>query len=210
VGIKSLRQVCEGEVFDYGLLMAHLKRYKAPHRKITELLKSRTIVRVKKGLYLFGDEYRKNPIQLELLANLIFGPSYVSCEYALSFYGLIPERVETITSMTVKRHKEFVTPVGRFTYAYINPCRYTVGMDWVALGNHQHCFVASPEKALADTIIQYKDITTISDMLAHLIENMRIDEEQLDKLNLLRLEKIAFNYKSPVVDLLFKTIKRGT
>lgn len=88
--------------------MAHLKNFKAPHRKITTLLQSGAIIRVKKGLYVLGTDYRHTPIHRGLLANLLFGPSYVSCEYALSYYGFIPERVVIVTSMTVKRKKNLI------------------------------------------------------------------------------------------------------
>src|SRR5439155_24771651 len=104
------------EEFDHSLLASALSSYSGVRQKINELLKSGTIVRVKKGLYVFGPEVRQNPICKETLANLIYGPSCISLEYALSHHGLIPERVETITSVTPKKNKEFNTPIGRFTY----------------------------------------------------------------------------------------------
>jgi predicted transcriptional regulator of viral defense system len=77
------------------------------------------VVRVKKGLYIFGDEYRIRPFSRESLANLIYGPSIISLESALSFHGLIPERVATVTSVTPKRSKRFTTPVGCFVYRQV-------------------------------------------------------------------------------------------
>lgn len=62
----------------------------------------------------------------EFIANLIFGPSYLSQEYVLQYYGLIPERVELITSMTTKRHKHFAPPIGDFRYQYISPKRFFI------------------------------------------------------------------------------------
>src|SRR3990170_9057478 len=88
------------DIFDYQLLIYALSNYKKPRDKITSLLKDNIIIRVKKGLYIFADKYRREPICLELLANLLYGPSYVSLEYALSFYNEIPEKVELITSIT--------------------------------------------------------------------------------------------------------------
>ena len=105
--LENLRKSCPTDVFDYNLLMSALKGYKAPHRKITSLLHSGSIIRIKKGLYTFSEVYRQQPIHRGLIANLLFGPSYVSLEYALSYYGFIPERVETVTSVTTKRNKSF-------------------------------------------------------------------------------------------------------
>ena len=85
--------------------MSYLQHLKAPHRKIHSLLKSGALIRVKKGLYILGDAYREEPISLLLLGNLIYGPSYISQEYALQYHGLIPERVDLVTSMTCNRKK---------------------------------------------------------------------------------------------------------
>jgi len=105
--------------FDYLLLTDLLKAYSYPRNKINSLLKKRIIIRVKKGLYLLSSEFG-GVVDQNMLANLIYGPSYISLDYALSFRGLIPERVDVVTSMTNKRNKSFKTPVGRFTYSYIN------------------------------------------------------------------------------------------
>ena len=79
VDVAQLQRRITREEFDYTVLTSVLGGYAGPRQKIHELLRSRAIVRVKKGLY-------------------VFGPSCVSLEYALAYYGLIPERVETVTS----------------------------------------------------------------------------------------------------------------
>jgi len=88
--ITRLRQAIEHEVFDYQVLQAGLKEYRKPRDKVSALLAAGEIVRVKKGLYLFGETHRRRPFSAELLANLIYGPSCVSLDYALAFHGLIP------------------------------------------------------------------------------------------------------------------------
>jgi hypothetical protein len=62
------------------------------------------------------------------IANPLYGPSYISLEYALSYYGLIPERVESITSVTTKRSKKFITPLGSFSYEHIPLKAYPIGI----------------------------------------------------------------------------------
>lgn len=207
--MRDLRKACHGEIFDYGLLMSVLSSLKAPHRKITSLLKSGEIIRVKKGIYVFGEYHRQTPVHLGLLANLIYGPSYVSEEYALSWHGLIPERVDMVTNMTTGRKKIFNTPLGIFKYTYINSERFTVGIDWQELDNKFHFLLASPEKALVDTIASTPEIGDMNSMRIHLIENLRIDEDFLKNVNMERLRKITLVYHKPIVKLLCKTLEKG-
>jgi predicted transcriptional regulator of viral defense system len=109
------------------------------------------LIRVKKGIYLRTDS--PVPYSKELLANLMYGPSYVSLEYALQFHGLIPEAVKTVTSVTTGRRKSFTTPVGRFEYEHLAPRYFSLGIDIVNLEEGGRAFfIASPEKALFDTI----------------------------------------------------------
>ncbi len=101
---------------DYRFVMDCLKAYKCPTMKLDHLIKIGALIRVKKGLFVLGERIAKKKYSLELLANKIYGPSYVSLEWALQYHGLIPERVVEITSVTTKRSKCFETPLGRFSY----------------------------------------------------------------------------------------------
>ena len=73
---------------------------------------------MKKGLYVFGENNRQRPYSREILANLMYGPSYISLEYALQHYGLIPERVEALTSVTVGRSRNIMMPFAAHGFAY--------------------------------------------------------------------------------------------
>nr|HOP40619.1 hypothetical protein [Geobacteraceae bacterium] len=95
------------EEFDYQTLLDAVRDYAQPRMKISSLLAKGVIVRVKKGLYIFGEAQRRRPFCRELLANLIYGPSYISLEYALHYHGLTPERVEAVTSVTCGRSRSF-------------------------------------------------------------------------------------------------------
>lgn len=108
--IVELRRNIAGEEFDYQVLLDSLRDYKRPRDRITELLKKKEIIRVKKGIYVFGEKYARRPFSREILANMIYGPSYISLDYALHYFGLIPERVEAVTSVTTKRSRRFSTP----------------------------------------------------------------------------------------------------
>jgi hypothetical protein len=98
--------------FDYQLAMDRLAGFGAPRNKIRNLCRSGDLVRVKKGLYVAPTFPGRAPeVSPLVLAGLVYGPSYVSLESALAHHGLIPERVNEITSVTTKRAKRFDTPM---------------------------------------------------------------------------------------------------
>ena len=68
-----LRQLIPREEFDYQTLLSYLQGYDYPRDKITDLLRKGVIIRVKKGLYVFGELYRRRPVSREALANLMYG-----------------------------------------------------------------------------------------------------------------------------------------
>ena len=109
-----LRERAPDEVLDYGFVMSCLAEYKNPRVKLHDLLQIKALVRIKKGIYIFGDQFAREPYSSETLANLIYGPSYVSVEWACQYYCLIPEKVTTITSVTTKQSKQFETAAGLF------------------------------------------------------------------------------------------------
>ena len=142
--IEAIRKKISQEQFDYQTLMDCLKDYARPRDKISDLLQKGSIIRIKKGLYIFGDEYRRRPYSREILANLIYGPSYISLDYALQHYGLIPERVEAVTSVTTGRSRKFFTPIGLFTYRMIPLEAFRIGMDRIEIGDGRAFLIATP------------------------------------------------------------------
>lgn len=186
--------------FDYNILMSLLQSYKQPWSKIRQLLKQEEILRVKKGIYV------KNPSQgvpysACVLANMIYGPSYISGVYALAFHGMIPERVESISSVTIKPSKEFKTPVGFFSYQHLSQERYSCGFIRVTLDVQRAFLIATPEKALVDTIWN-QDIATPKELYDYLRGDLRIDEACLRKFDATRLQILKRRFKRPIVDAL--------
>src|SRR6266404_6285360 len=98
-GLAILLNKSPYEELDYGFVMDCLKDYKNPRVKLNHLLKIGALVRVKKGIYIFGKNFARQPYSQEVLANMIYGPSYVSLEWACQYYRLIPEKVTTVTSI---------------------------------------------------------------------------------------------------------------
>lgn len=195
------------EEIDYNYLKSALAGYRHPRVKINEMLKQGNIIRVKKGLYVFGPELAREPFSKETLANLIYGPSYISLEYALGFYGLIPERVEVVTSVTNKRKKSFSTPVGQFTYRYIHPALYAAGITLFNLDEHHSILIASKEKAVADMLYFNGPFETETALEQYLLENLRLEAEALAGFNLKTTSKLATLYGHNVG--LFYHVLRG-
>jgi len=200
--MRQVRKKAKTEEIDYLFLMECLGDYKKPRSKLTALLKAESLIRVKKGLYIFGKDYRLRPFSLEILANLIHGPSYVSYEYALSYFGLIPEKVTRITSASSKKMKQFQTPVGEFIYYYLNPKQFSVGITWESIDDNSHFLIATKEKALADCIARQRPFQSKEDLLVYLVEGMRIDDKDIEALKLPLMRDIASLYQNKNVTLL--------
>lgn len=205
--LQEIRQHLIGEELDYQFLLSYLHDYSKPRDKITRYLKNGDLIRVKKGLYVLGESYRRDLVSLEVLANLIYGPSYISLEYALSFYGFIPERVECLTSMTTQKKKLFHTPLGVFSYQHVSPRKYQEGLVQQTRDGKRYFIIASPEKAIADILDQHKSISQLQELLEFLIDNLRIEEAHLKKLNIRKLTRLAKVYNISSIWLLLKWLQ---
>ncbi|MFA4873824.1 MAG: hypothetical protein WC956_05985 [bacterium] len=208
--LELLRKQIPGEEFDYQMLLEALKDYARPRDKITRLLRRKEIVRVKKGLYIFGESLSRRPFSREVLANMIYGPSYVSLDYALAYHGLIPERVEAVTSVTTKRSRRFATPIGLFIYRGIPSEVYPIGVDRVEIEGGRSFLIARPEKALADKVQADRGtgIRTQAEINEYLVKHLRIDESTLSGLNADLIAQIAQGYRSRRVALLESILRR--
>jgi len=207
--LEELRSKIAGEEFDYPALLESLREYGCPRDKITDLLRREDIIRVKKGIYIFGKKYRRRSFSREILANMICGPSYVSLDYALHYYGLIPERVEAVTSITSSRGRHFSTPVGLFIYHAVPMRAYSIGIDRLEIDAGRFFLIAIPEKALADKIQADRGaaIHTQAAMKTYLFDNLRIDPEGLGRLNIEKLALISNQYRSRKLRLLYGVLR---
>ena len=180
IPIEQIRSKIEGECFDYSQLMHVLSNYRKPRDSVSSLLKRGHIIRVRKGLYVFSPIWRRTTLALEPLANLIYGPSAISLDYALAWYGLIPERVTTITSTAAGRSRQFLTPVGNFSYTQLSEKRFSVGLIRHS-GPYGNFIMAEPLKALADKVwtdSRFKP-TSKASYTDYLFVDLRIDEASL-------------------------------
>lgn len=111
--------------------------------------KSGRVIRLKKGVFILADDDRKLELSRPYMANQLYSPSYVSLEYALGYYGLIPERVIDVTSVTSRKTMRLSNAAGTFIYQHVKPKAYR-GFEMVKGANDMTFFIASPEKAVVD------------------------------------------------------------
>lgn len=186
------------------------KKYDQPIQKINYMVKNGDLISLRRGVYAFNEKYRTSQLNYISIANIIHQPSYVSFEYALSYHGLIPERVYTITSATSSKSLNYVTPLGNFNYQKIPSKVYPLGVDWNYSEQDGGYFIATPEKALCDKIYADKRAKNLTEneVLEYLEEDLRIDYEELLKLDSKLFWYIAMGYGSKVLLSIANRLKR--
>ncbi len=208
--IIALKKSISAKYFDYQCLSGAIVGQANKRRFIGQLIKKGYIVRIKKGLYIWAEELDSTGYSKKILSNLIYGPSYVSLEYALSFYGLIPERVETVTAVTFKKNKVFKTPVGYFEYSHLNKSVYAVGVNLYVINHAESCLIACPEKALLDYIaLRLKRIDPDTSLAQLLADDMRIEQSEFANLKADLLIKFGPSYRSVAVQMFIKKVRNG-
>ncbi len=195
---------------DFSTLISTLGDYKSPKDKVMRIEEAGYLVRLKKGLFVVTPKVHGQTLSTELIANHLYGPSYVSFESALSFYKIIPERVYTVKSASLKRSKNFTTPLGHFDYIQINPSYYSIGLRQEIYENKYAFVIATPEKALCDMIISTKGIRIQSAkaMQIFLEEDLRVDLSALKNVNLEIIKACATisNKRKPELMLLYNLL----
>ena len=182
-----------------------LVNFRGPNDKIAEWLRQGVLLSVRRGLYVVGAPWRNGPVGLPLVANRLHGPSCVSLDYALAWHGLIPERVHELTSVCVRRARTVENALGRFSYATLPSSIYPIGIQQINLSPQMTCLMASPAKALCDTVLltRLKRLTSRSAMREFLFDDLRIDETTLSNLDLTVVAQyISANYKVPQLQAL--------
>lgn len=172
------------------ILLEELKRYANPAAKIKRLVKAGSLIPVVRGLY---ETNRNTPGYC--LAASVYGPSYLSFEFALSYHALIPEAVHTFTCATFekKKAKHYVTPFGQFTYRDVPGKAYPLGVSLRA-ENGYSVLIAQPEKALCDLLYTISPRDSQAAFQRLLYEDLRIDDAAFGKLDPRNLLALAACY----------------
>lgn len=191
---------------DHALLIHELKSYASPKARLTRMIRKGEVMQVRRGLFLDG---REEGYSLKSLATVIYGPSYISFQYALSHYGLIPERVTILTSAVYKKNKNriFHTPLGDFHYYYLPALvfPYDVVREYE---NNQSYLIATAEKALCDMLYKTKGITTQKALLSLLFEDWRMDYDRIVSMDIESLCFLAPLYRKRIFTIFLQWLRR--
>lgn len=181
-----LKLIGDDPVFESSLLLAGNVDPKLIRIQLSRWVKTGKIYQLRRGLYSIAPPYQKNAPHPFLVANHLQKASYVSLQSALSFFGLIPEVVNMITSVSTGRPERLETPLGTYEFRHLKT-EFFFGYQMVELSG-QSAFVATPEKALLDLIY----LQPGGDSIAYLKELRLQNTEKLDK-DLLLKQSRKFN-----------------
>ena len=194
-------------IYDFQSLSIKYKQYSNIYQKINNECKKGILVKIKRGLYsddLYNDK--------EVIANICYNPSYISFEYALSYYGVIPEFVSTFTSATFGKKNNKIYHMKDCTFDYKNVPDEVFPMGILIMKNSKDISykIASKEKALCDLLYSKYPVRSIKDLKILLFEDMRIDENELLKMNVEIIKEIAPLYHSNSLNVLKKYLDKET
>jgi len=143
--------VSDEPVFETGLLLAGTVDPNEIRKQLSRWTQSGRLYQLRRGLYTLAPPYQKVKPHPFVIANRLVRNSYVSCQSALAYYGLIPEYVPVTTSITTARPARWDTPLGSFEFRHVK-VELLRGYRMTDVGRDQQAFVATPEKALLDLI----------------------------------------------------------
>ena len=194
-------------IYDFQNLRIKYKEYSNIYQKINNECKKGILVKIKRGLYtddLYNDK--------EVIANICYNPSYISFEYALSYYGVIPEVVSTFTSATFgkKNNKIYHMKDSTFDYRSVPDEVFPMGILIMKNSKDISYKIASKEKALCDLLYSKYPVRSIKDLKTLLFEDMRIDENEFLKMNFEFIKEIAPLYHSNSLNVLKKYLNKET
>lgn len=184
---RLLEIVGEEPVFETGLLLAGEVKPQDVWRQLTRWTRAGRLYQLRRGVYALAPPYNKSKPHPFLVANQLVRPSYVTAQAALAYYGLIPEYVPVVTSVTTARPGRWETPLGIFEYRHLQSALWR-GFRRVQVSPGHKAFIATPEKALLDLIY----LTPSGDTRAYL-EELRL--QNLDQMNWQELERLALTPK---------------
>jgi predicted transcriptional regulator of viral defense system len=178
--------------------------YSNPLDKIKRDAISGVIFRLTRGIY--ETDGNVNPC---FLASSILSPSYLSFDWALSYYGLIPEKVVAITSasLNVRKNKTFINKFGRYEYSDIPANVFSEGLTYLESDDYI-VKIATKEKAICDSLSKWRVVRSINDLKELLFVDKRIDEDEFASRDFRLMTRLAALYNKTNLDLLIKLIRK--
>ncbi len=166
------------------VLGAYMPAVQNLNAKILRMEREGELIRLKRGLFVVHPNISGKMLSLELIANHIYGPSYVSMHTALRYFGLIPERVVQTQSVTIKHTRSFTNELGEFTYQQASTEYFAIALQTIQQADYSF-IIASSEKALCDLIVFTSGLNLRSkrEILTFLQDNLRLDMEAFYKMD---------------------------
>lgn len=186
------------------MLKQELKQYSDITSRISILVNKGELTPIIRGYY---ETDKTTPGHY--LASLIYGPSYLSFEFALSYHGLIPEAVYHYTSATYnkRRRKQYETPFGVYTYRDV-PRDVFYFATTLYHENGYSFIIASPEKAVCDVLYTYEPCANQKELLLLMFDFLRIEQEEFNKLDFKLLIELTDYYQTKNSKLLKSYIRK--
>ena len=191
-------------VISTSMLKEKYSDYANPLDKIKRDTKNGLLIRLTRGLYEVDGGV--NPC---FLASSILSPSYLSFDWALSYYGLIPEKVFSITSasLNMRKNKTFTNKFGRFEYSDIPASAFSEGLTYIENGDYT-VKIATKEKAICDSLSKWRVVNSVRALKELLFVDKRIDKEEFLTCDFKEMVRLASLYKKTNLDLLIKLIRK--
>ncbi len=186
------------------MLYEELSAYAEPANKIQRMVSAGELIPV-----IYGKYETDKTVPGYCLAPIIYGPSYISFDFALAWHSLIPESVYVYTSATCLkgRRKEYTNYFGTYTYSDVPKEAYPLEISLINENGYSF-FLANPEKALCDKLSKVSPCRNRTELKELMFDNLRIDEKAFRDLDCQILEKLSAKYKSTNLRLLNKMVRR--
>ena len=171
---------------------------------VKRAIKNGEIIRLKRGIYCLAKKNQRGSLSTYAISQLLYGPSYISIESALSYHGWIPEGVFMTTCVSITRSVTYKTPVGDFSYHHVPQKCFYEDVEHIAADEGDY-FMAKPLKALCDYIYIHKKTWS---GIKPLRDSLRVDEELVTRLTNEQCDRLHENYQSQRVRAFIKGVKK--
>ena len=177
---KLVEIVGDEPVFETALFLAGDVDPGDVQRQLSRWTKSGRLYQIRRGLYALAPPFQRNKPHPFVIANRLVPGSYITCQSALGYYGLIPEYVPMTTSVSSARPGHWETPLGTFQFRHIK-AELLRGYRLTELSVGQRAFIATPEKALLDLIYLHpgaERLDYLGELRLQNLEHLNLDELQ--------------------------------
>lgn len=176
-------------VFETGLLLAGRVNPATVRTQLSRWVRAGRVYQLRRGLYALAPPYQKVKPHPFLVANRLVRGSYVSCQSALAYHGMIPEHTPVVVSVSTRRPCRWDTPLGSFQFRHIRR-ELLYGFSRLEMSQGQQAFVATPEKGLLDLVYLQPGADA-----PEYLQELRL--QNLDTLDLEELKRQAERVESP-------------